>query len=105
MALIPVTIYSNLTTAETVFVQDLALRASYDADNVALVGQGFTVLTPTGPVDGSNVTFVFTQAPTLINADGIVFPRLDNNGNAMWTIVGTTVTMPNPPMYILNGIV
>lgn len=65
---------------------------------------GFTTLTPTGAVNSSNTVFTFTSTPTYILADGLILPRLDNNGNAMWTIAGMIVTMINPPSYILLGI-
>lgn len=66
---------------------------------------GFTVLTPTGAVNSSNLVFVFVQVPSLILSDGVMLPAIGNNGDVFWTIVGTTVTMVNPPAYSLFGIV
>lgn len=67
-------------------------------------GGGFTVLTPTGAVDSSNLVFTFTAPPTYIIADGTWLPELDNNGNSMWSIAGNVVTMVNPPSFILLGV-
>lgn len=72
---------------------------------IANTSSGFTTLIPTsGVVNGSNKVFVFSQAPSLIVADGVTLPAVGNNGDVFWTIAGTTVTMTNPPAYSLFGI-
>lgn len=67
-------------------------------------GGSFSVLSTASTVDGSNTVFVFSQAPTLIVADGIQLPATGNNGDVFWTIAGSTVTMTNPPTQSIYGI-
>ena len=67
-------------------------------------GGGFTNLTATGNVDGTNVTFTFTQVPSYIVTDGVWLTPLDNNGLTQWSNVGTTITMVIPPNSSIFGI-
>lgn len=67
-------------------------------------GGGFTELPATGAVNGSNVTYAFTQVPSYIVADGLWFKPTDSNGNTQWSSVGTTITMINPPATSIYGV-
>lgn len=67
-------------------------------------GGGFTELEATGAVDGSNVSFTFTQVPSYIVADGIWYKPTAKNGTTFWTNVSTSVTMVNPPAYDIFGV-
>lgn len=67
-------------------------------------GGSFSVLSTASTVNGSNTVFVFSQAPTLVVADGIQLPATGNNGDIFWTIAGSTVTMTNPPTQSIYGI-
>lgn len=67
-------------------------------------GGSFSVLSTASTVNGSNTVFVFSQAPTLIVADGIQLPATGNNGDVFWTIAGSTVTMTNAPSQSIYGI-
>ena len=68
-----------------------------------ITGSGLVKLTPTGAVNGSNVTFVFPSAPTFIVSDNTWLSATDSNGGVNWSIVGTTVTMTVPPTSGLYG--
>lgn len=65
---------------------------------------GLTKLPATGAVNGSNVTYTFTQVPTFIVADDGWFEKLDSNGGVQWSSSGLTITMVNPPAYSIFGI-
>lgn len=54
-------------------------------------GAGLSVLTTTGTVDDSNVTFPFTSAPTLVVVNGVSY----RNGHGV-TISGTTAVLDTP---------
>ena len=54
-------------------------------------GGGLSVLTATGSIDDSNVTFVFTSTPTLVVVNGAIY----QNGSGV-TISGITATLDNP---------
>ncbi len=60
---------------------------------------GGTVETPTGTVNGSNVTFTVTATPKWIVADGITY--YDGAG---YSISGTTITMVSPPVQYIRAI-
>ncbi len=64
------------------------------------VGTGFTLLTATGTVDGSNTTFTFTQKPTYIVSDGAWY--VEGSG---WSWSGLTATMSVPPQTGIWGFV
>lgn len=53
---------------------------------------GFTTLTATGAVDGSNTSFDFTSKPTYIVSDHAWYQE-----NTGWTWSGSTATMTIPP--------
>lgn len=60
-------------------------------------GSGFTLLPATGTINGSNVTFTFTQKPAYIVSDGVWYRE-----NVGWTWSGLTATMivsPNDDIW------
>mgnify|MGYP001609666735 FL=1 len=63
-----------------------------------------SILTPTGTVDGSNQTFVFSSAPQIIIVDGRPMQQTSSNGETNWT--GTTTIVlalaPNSDIYGLG---
>lgn len=63
-------------------------------------GAGFTKLTATGSVDGSNTAFTFTQKPLYIISDGAWYQ--ENKG---WTWSDPTATMSVPPQTDIYGFV
>lgn len=66
-------------------------------------GGGFTVLVPTGMVDGSNQTFVFASAPSVIVVDqSRVMVQTSRDLNANWTGT-TTVVMQIAPNSDIFG--
>ena len=57
-----------------------------------LASGGASIQVPTGTVDGSNSTFTFTSAPTLICVDqGRFMQQTSSDGTVNWT--GTTVVV------------
>lgn len=60
---------------------------------------GFTELTATGTVNSVNTTFTFTQQPTYIISDGVMYKV-----NKGWTWSGTTATLTIPPNDNIWGI-
>lgn len=66
-------------------------------------GGGFTELTATGAVNGTNAAFTFVSQPTYIVSDGTVMKALDNNGNTNWSWAGSTATMTVPPSSSIFG--
>lgn len=64
---------------------------------------GFTKLSPTGTVNGSNKTFVFTSAPTLIIVDqGRAMQQTSSDGTVNWTGT-TTVVLAIAPNFDVYG--
>lgn len=61
---------------------------------------GFTLLPATGDVNGSNVTFTFTEEPTYIISDGAWY-----RVNKGWTWSVLTATMTIPPNDDIYGFV
>ena len=61
-------------------------------------GTGYSIETPSGTVDGSNVTFTVTNTPVFVMGDGVMYFN-----NAGYTISGTTVTMDSPPSYSIRS--
>lgn len=61
-------------------------------------GTGFTIETPTGTVDGANVTFTVTSTPKYIISDGTTY--FDGQG---YTIVGLTLTLTVPPQFFIRS--
>lgn len=56
-----------------------------------------SILTATGTVDDSNVTFTFASVPVLININGSFYAAGSTVGGvAVWTNVGTTITLAFP---------
>ena len=65
-------------------------------------GGSFTLMTPTGDVDGSNNIFTFTSAPSVIVRDGVAITEIAKDGTANWTGT-TTVTLLLAPNFDLFG--
>jgi hypothetical protein len=61
-------------------------------------GTGYSIETPSGTVDGNNVTFTVTNTPVFVMGDGVMYFE-----NAGYTISGTTVTMDSPPSYSIRS--
>lgn len=60
----------------------------------ASASNGLTIITITGTVDDSNVTFTATTQPTLLNINGAFY---QNTGGAItWTYVAGTITLSIP---------
>lgn len=67
-------------------------------------GSSFSVLVPTGTVNGSNQTFVFSSAPSVIVLDnGNMMNKVSSDGTMNWTVVGTTVTLNQSPNFNIFG--
>lgn len=56
--------------------------------------------TPTGTVDGANVTFTFTSAPTVIVVDQGRTMKKDSG----WSLTGLVVTLDVAPTFEIYGI-
>ena len=61
-------------------------------------GTGYTVETPSGTIDGTNVTFTVTAVPVYIISDGATY--FANNG---YTILGLTLTLTSAPLGFLRS--
>ena len=61
-------------------------------------GTGYTVETPSGTIDGTNVTFTVTAVPVYIISDGATY--FANNG---YTISGLTLTLTSAPLGFLRS--
>lgn len=83
---------------------DITITTNATGQKVISAASGFDILIATGTVDGNNTIFTFTQVPTVVVSDGVWLTQLDNNGNAQWTNVGTTITMNIPPINSIFGI-
>lgn len=77
---------------------------------VAATGGGFTKLTATGTIDGSNKAFVFTQKPTYIVSDHAWYqtvnagPTASPTTNWTWNAGTSTATMAVPPLEDIFGV-
>lgn len=66
-------------------------------------GGGVSVLTATGTVNGSNTSFTFTSAPSMISVDGVLLRQTSSDGTVNWT--GTTsITLTVAPTFDIFGI-
>jgi hypothetical protein len=71
---------------------------------VSLASTGVTVLVPTGTVNGSNTTFVFPSAPSLIVLDnGNIMNQTSSDGTVNWTGT-TTVVLNQAPNFNIFGL-
>lgn len=70
---------------------------------VSATGTAFTVLVPTGTVNGTNTLFTFTIAPSVIVLDNMnVMNKVSSDTTVNWT--GTTnVTLTQPPNFNIYG--
>lgn len=85
-----------LTTEDVVFLQNLASDASYDSSNVTLdseIGIG-SVITMTGTIDDSNVTFTCASEPFEMVINGLSY--LPSGGAITWSYLAGTVTLSTP---------
>lgn len=84
--------YLNLLggTGMTLVVNQVGERIDVTLNSSAS-GGGLSVLTATGAVDDSNVTFTFVSAPTLVVVNGTAY----RDGHGV-SVVGTTATLDNP---------
>lgn len=83
-----------LTTQEIVFLQNLALEASYDSSNVALIsdiGAGIAFETPSGTIDDSNQSFTVANTPLYIVVNGTQY--FENVGFTR-TLLALTLSFP-----------
>lgn len=70
----------------------------------AATGGSFSIQIPSGTVNGANRTFVFSTAPNVIVLDnGNFMNRVSSDGTVNWTIVGTTVTLNQAPLFNIYG--
>lgn len=96
----------SLTAVSIIDGQTIVRLTADPATGALLVsntgGGGFTLLPATGVVNGINAVFTFTQTPTYVVSDGVVYQALDNNGNVNWSGT-TTVTMTIPPSSAIWG--
>lgn len=66
-------------------------------------GGSFTLLTPTGTVNGTNTTFVFTSAPSVIALDnGSIMNKVSSDSTVNWTGT-TTVVLTQAPNFNIFG--
>lgn len=103
--------FAQLTTAEVAWVEKAAIvglpsvsnelkvfRVNSAGTNFELAtpsgGSGFTLLATASPVNGTNQSFVFSQKPTYVIADGVWYT--ENNGWS-WNSGTLTVVMGITP--------
>jgi DNA-binding beta-propeller fold protein YncE len=91
---------SDGTSPTLVYVDPVTHRLYVD---LAGGGGGLTVITFTGAVNGSNLSFTTTSQPTYVVSDGIWYRATDANSNVQWSYSGGTVTLsiapPNTDIY------
>lgn len=71
---------------------------------VSAVSASVSVLVPTGTVNGTNTSFTFTSAPTIIVLDnGNIMNKVSSDGTVNWT--GTTAVVLNQaPNFNIFGL-
>lgn len=87
-----------LTLLEITFLQDLALNAGYDSDNVVLGPE-----TPSGLVNGSNRTYTVSNQPKFLIIDGSTYFEGVPGAQPAYTYSGGTITVDaliTPTQYI-----
>jgi membrane associated rhomboid family serine protease len=57
-------------------------------------GTGNQIITTSGTIDDSNVTFPFSSVPSLLDINGLLYRQ--SGGAITWTISGTTLTLSSP---------
>lgn len=67
-----------------------------------IISASFTPIAPTGTVNGSNQTFVFSTAPSTIVVDGVPKRKTQSDGTANWTGT-TTVVLAVAPNFDVYG--
>lgn len=85
------------------------INSAYDPSTrrllVDLAGNGVTILTATGTVNGNNTSFTFTSLPTIIVSDGASYQQTNSLGQTVWSWnAGTkTATLTLPPQSDIFG--
>lgn len=69
--------------------------------NVSVSATGYQQ--PTGTVNGTNQTFIFTIAPNVISVDGVTKQKVASDGTVNWTGTTTTV-LAVAPTYDVFGV-
>lgn len=65
---------------------------------------GGSATSPTsGTVNGTNQTFVFTSAPSIIFRDGVAIQKVSSDGTVNWTGT-TTITLLIAPIFDIFGL-
>lgn len=91
----------NIDTLGMPDFRKLAMGLQAQIDEVRATpssGAGYTAETPSGTVDGSNVTFTVTATPVCIVSDSSTL--FENFG---YTLAGLTVTMDNAPNQFIRS--
>lgn len=71
---------------------------------ISSTATGGSKLVPTGAVNGSNQTFVFTSAPSIISVDGGRFmQKVSSDGTVNWT-GNTNITLTIAPTFDIFGL-
>jgi hypothetical protein len=109
----PVIHRDGLTTSELLLVQELDSLANSAAGEFlrkesgsivngtpADTGNGVTMETPTGSVDGSNTTFTVSAEPQWVVSDGITY-----FANLGYTYSGGTIEMTVPPSQYIRAFI
>lgn len=68
---------------------DITGRVLVDA-----TGSGLSIITVTGTIDDSNVTFTAASQPTLLFINGLCYQT--TGGSITWTYVAGTITISSP---------
>lgn len=73
---------------------------------LTFTASGFAPQAPTsGAINGSNLIFVFTAAPSVICVDqGRFMQRVSSDSTVNWTVVGATVTLTVAPVFDIFGL-
>ena len=106
----PLTVTDGITPVVNVTTIDFTSGATVTSGGTGIAnvvvtgtGGGFTVLIPTGTVNGSNTTFVFGSAPQVIILDnGNIMNKVSKDGTVNWT-GSTTVVLTQAPNFNIFG--
>lgn len=94
--LVDVSIETKPTNGQVLKWNSTSERWVPGTDNTG--GGGSSIETPTGTVDGSNVTFTVTETPLYIVADGITYFE-----GAGYSLAGLTITMDSKPFSYIRS--
>lgn len=73
---------------------NVTITTDADGKKVITATSGFGIITITGTVDDSNVSFTATSQPTLLNINGAFYQK--TGGTYTWTYVAGTITLSTP---------